>query len=153
MFAVADEKVIAFTDRQSPERQHAAARHVFTQSQTMRGDAADPRQLCAGVVHFCAHVRPDIRGERAQLLNAFPAGCDCIQRGIGQRPLPPEVEVGLVRQGWAEISQHAIRRGGMDGSVRLHDREPLSQLESRSCRVQDILQSLSLRSQWLMQSK
>ena len=58
-------------------------------------------QQTAGAVRFSRDERPDISGERTQLLDAFPAFQHGVQRGAGQRSLPSVVEVGLVLQGRA----------------------------------------------------
>ena len=78
-------------------------------------------QAGQGVAHpggFPFHEGPDGQTEGPQLLDGAPAGDDRLQGRIRQRSLPPVVEVGLVGQGRAEISQgHGNGRYGSRGST------------------------------------
>ena len=56
-------------------------------------------------VCFRADIRPYIRGEGAQLLDALPALGYVLQRRRWQRPLAAVVEVSLITQCWTEIAE------------------------------------------------
>ena len=71
----------------------------------MGGNAAELCQLLPGAVQLCADEWPEIGREWAQLLNALPAACDCVEGWGGKWPLPAEVEVRLVGQRWEQISE------------------------------------------------
>ena len=67
-----------------------------------------PTQLSkpsAGVVGFSSDVRPDIGGEWPELLDAPPAVGDGFEGGRRQWPLAAVIEINLVGQCRAEISE------------------------------------------------
>ena len=119
VLAIADQQPIARFKGQAPERQHAARCHVFTERQSMGGDAADLGKLPPGAVDLGADVRPHLGGEGTQFLNPSPAFGDRLEGRCRQWALAAVVEVGLVRQGWAEfpkrwavcLSQGAVLKG------------------------------------------
>ena len=80
MLTVADQDLITLLERQSPERQNASGGDVFAEGQSMGRDSADSGELAARAVDLFADVRPDLCCEGSQLLDAYPAGCDRVQR-------------------------------------------------------------------------
>ena len=105
-------------ERQPPERQHATAGDVFREGKAMGGNAAELCQLLPGAVQLCADEWPEIGREWAQLLNALPAACDCVEGWGWKWPLAAEVEVRLIGQRWEQISELSAVQ------IRHNDRAP-----------------------------
>jgi hypothetical protein len=79
VLTVADQYVVAVLPGKAPERQHTSGGDVLAESESMRRYMAETGQAAACVVHLGTDVGPDVCGERAELLDAFPAGVDGLQ--------------------------------------------------------------------------